>query len=209
MHHEVVPQLCSPRINDLAGRPSYGLLKEVDGTGNLSVETTGNGCPAVRSDPIRHATEMYAVTGRGAQIAGESRFANPTTTWLEARIVLRIRKLKIKPLDAWDVWICKQCKQKGRNPYTTKLTLTRIGLRPSSQRYGSQEGSHPCTRPRVAAKTDDRVLQQRCHPIDPDLLLRLEHDYEVRICHWAQARIGYPAEKVPFFPFPCFIASLN
>ena len=161
MRHEVVPQLCRPQINDVAGRPSCGLLKEVDSTGNLSVETTGNGCPAVRSDPIRHATEMYAVTGRGAQIAGESRFANPTTTWLEARLVLRIRKLKIKPLDAWDVWICKQCKQKGCIPYTTKLTLTRIGLRPSSQRYGSQEGSHPCTRPRVAAKTDDGVLQQK------------------------------------------------
>ena len=88
-------------------RPSYRLLKEVDGTGNLSVETTGNGRPAVRSDPLRHAAEMYAVTGRDAQIAGHSRFANPTTTWLEARSVVRNRKLKIKPLDAWDSWICK------------------------------------------------------------------------------------------------------
>ena len=83
------------------------MLKEVDGAGKLSVEITGNGYPAVRSDPIRHAAEMYAVTGRDAQIAGESRFANPTTTWLEARSVLRIRKFKIRPLDAWDVWICK------------------------------------------------------------------------------------------------------
>ena len=31
MHHEVVQQLCRPQINGLAGRPSYGLLKEVDG----------------------------------------------------------------------------------------------------------------------------------------------------------------------------------
>ena len=67
---------------------------------NLSVETTGNGCPAVRSNPIHHAAEMYAVTGRDAQIAGHSRFANPTTTWLEAQSVLRTRKLKINPLDA-------------------------------------------------------------------------------------------------------------
>ena len=103
-----------------------------------------------------------------------------------------------------------QCKRKGRNPYTTKLTPTSIGLRLSSQRYGSQGGSHPCTRPRVAAKTHDRVLQQRCRPIDPDLLLRLGHDCEVRICRWAQARIGCPAVEVPFFPFPCyFIACFN
>ena len=107
MRHEVVQQLCRPQIKGLTERPSYGLLKEVDGPGNLSVVTTGNGCPAVRSDPIRHAAEMYAVTGRGAQIAGQSRFANPTTTWLEARSVLRNRKLKIKPLDAWDFRICK------------------------------------------------------------------------------------------------------
>ena len=61
----------------------------------------------VRPDPIRHAAEIYGVTGRDAQIAGQSRFTNPTTTCLEARSVLRIRKLKIKPFDAWDVWICK------------------------------------------------------------------------------------------------------
>ena len=107
MHHEVVQQLCRPQIKGLAGRPSNGLLKEVDGAGNLSVEITGNGYPAVKSDPIRHAAEMYAVTGRDAQISGQSRLANPTTTWLEARSVLPNRKLKIKPLDAWDFWICK------------------------------------------------------------------------------------------------------
>ena len=50
-HHEVVLQLCRPQINGLAGRPSYGLLKEVDGPGHPSVTTTGNRCPAVRSDP--------------------------------------------------------------------------------------------------------------------------------------------------------------
>ena len=88
--------------NGLAGRPSYGLLKEVDGPGNLSVETTGNGCPAVRSDPIRHPAEICAVTGRDTRITGQSRCANPTTTWLEARSVLRNRKVKIKPLDAGD-----------------------------------------------------------------------------------------------------------
>ena len=98
MRHEVVQQLCRPQIKGLTERPSYGLLKEVDGPGNLSVVNTGNGCPAVRSDPIRHAAEMYAVTGRDAQIAGQSRFANPTTTWLEARSVRRNRKLNIKPL---------------------------------------------------------------------------------------------------------------
>ena len=68
-----------------------------------------------------------------------------------------------------------QCKWKGCNPYTTKLTPTSIGLRLSSQRNGSQEGSHPWTRSRVVAKIDDRVLQQRCRPIDPDLRQRLGH----------------------------------
>ena len=183
--------------NGLAGRPSYGLLKEVDGPGNLSVETTGNGCPAVRSDPIRHAANMYALTGRDAQIVARSRFANPATTWLEARSVLRNRKLKIKLVGGWDFWICEHnVNGKGRNPYTAKLTPTSIGLRLSSQRFGSQEGSHPYTRPRVAANTDDRVLQQSCRPIDPDLLVRLGHDCEVRVCEWAQARIGYPADEV-------------
>ena len=33
MHHEVVHQLCRRQIIGLAGRPSYGLLKEVDRTG--------------------------------------------------------------------------------------------------------------------------------------------------------------------------------
>ena len=91
----------------LARRPSYRLLKEVDGTVNVSIETTGNRCPGVRSDPIRHPAEMYAMTGQDAEVAALSRFAKPTTTWLEARIVLCNRKLKIKPLDAWDVLFCK------------------------------------------------------------------------------------------------------
>ena len=80
MHHDVVPQLCRPQVNGLAGQPPHGLLKEVDGTGNFSVETPGNGCPAVRSDPTRHAADMYPVTGWDAQISGKSRFANATTT---------------------------------------------------------------------------------------------------------------------------------
>ena len=104
----MVQQLSRPQVTGLAGRPSYGLLKEIDGTGNISVETTGNGCPAVKSDPRRHAAEMYAVTNRDAQIAGQSRFFNPTTTWLEAQSVLRTRKLKINPLDAWEFRICKR-----------------------------------------------------------------------------------------------------
>ena len=118
---------------------------------------------------------MYAVAGRDAQITGQSRFANPTTIWLEARSVLRIRKLKSRPLDVWVSDLQTQCKRKGRNPYTTKLSPMSIGLRLSSQRNGSQDGSHPCTRPRVAAKTDDRVLQPTCRLIHPDLLQRLGH----------------------------------
>ena len=78
------------------------MLKEVDSTGNLSVETTGNGCPAVRSDPIRHAAEMCAVTSQDVHIVGKFRFAN-STTWLEARSVLLTRTLKMEPLDAWDI----------------------------------------------------------------------------------------------------------
>ena len=106
MQHEGVPQLCRPQTNGPAGRPSYGLLKEVGGTGNLSVETTGNGCPAVRSDPIRHV--RYVRRDRpGRTNHRQSRFANPTTTCLEARSVLRNRKLKIKHLDALHFWIFK------------------------------------------------------------------------------------------------------
>ena len=77
MRHEVVQQLCRPQIKGLTERPSYGLLKEVDGPGNLSVVNTGNGCPAVRSDPIRHGAEMYAVTDRDAQITGQSGLLTP------------------------------------------------------------------------------------------------------------------------------------
>ena len=146
-----------------------------------------------------HAAEMYDVTGRDAQIAGQSRFANPTTTWLEARSVLPNRKFKIKPLHAWDFWICKH--NVNGNVVTTKLTPTSIGLRLSSQRYGSQGGSHPCTRPPFPAKTDDRVLQQRYRPLEPDLLLHLGHDCELQIGHWAQARIVYPADEVSFLLF--------
>ena len=118
---------------------------------NLSVETTGNGCPAVRSDPI----EMYAVAGRDARIDGQSRFANPTTTWLEARSVLQNRKLKIKPLDVWDFRICKH-NVNGRSPYTTKLTPTSIGLRLSSQRNDNQEGRQPPVHA-TACRCEDRL----------------------------------------------------
>ena len=107
--------------------------------------------------------------GRDAHIAGLSRFANPTTTWLEARSVLRNQKFKIRLLDAWEVRICKH-NVNGNVLTPTRLKYlqrVRIRLRLSSQRNVSQEGSHPRTRPRVAAKTDDRVLQQRCSPIDP------------------------------------------
>ena len=76
-----------------------------------------------------------------------------------------------------------QCKRKGCNPYTTKLTPTSIGLRLSSQRNGSQEGRNPGTRPRVAAKPDGRVLQQRCPPIDLDLLQRLGHIVRFESAH--------------------------
>ena len=38
-----------------------------------------------------------------------------------------------------------------------------------------------CSRDHVAAKIYDGVLQQRCHQVDPDLLLlRLGHDCELR-----------------------------
>ena len=66
MYHEVVRQLCRSQINGLAGRPSYGLLKEVDGPGHLSVVTKGNSFSVVWSDPIRYAAEKYTVTGRDA-----------------------------------------------------------------------------------------------------------------------------------------------
>ena len=103
-----------------------------------------------------------------------------------------------------------QCKRKGRNPYTTKLTPTSVGLRLASQRYGSQKGSHLCTRPCVAAKTDDRVLQQgaaRVTPVcfcAPHTIVRhesasgLEHGLTIRRTR------SYPSL------FPCsFVAGFN
>ena len=45
MHHEVVQQLCRPQIDGLAGRPSYGLLKEVDGTGKPFSRNHGERVP--------------------------------------------------------------------------------------------------------------------------------------------------------------------
>ena len=46
--------------------------------------TTGNRCPAVKSHPIRCAADMYAVTARNAQTAGQSRSVSTTTASLEA-----------------------------------------------------------------------------------------------------------------------------
>ena len=55
MHHEVVQQLCHPQINGLAGRPSYELLKEVDGTGKPFGRNHGERVPGgqVRSNTPR------------------------------------------------------------------------------------------------------------------------------------------------------------
>ena len=89
----MVPQRCRPQTNGLALAAAIRTAQRgIDGYWNLSVETMGNGFQAVRSDPTRHAAETYAMTGRDAEIAGKSRFANLTTIWLEARSVLRIRK---------------------------------------------------------------------------------------------------------------------
>ena len=90
----------------------------------------------------------------------------PPKPKVEDQTLRRLEHLDLQPL----------CTRKGRNPYTTKLNPTSIGLRLSSQRCGSQEGRQLCTRPRVAAKIDDRVFQQRYRPIDPDLFLRRGHD---------------------------------
>ena len=100
MHHEVIQQLCGPPIDRLPARPSYGLLKEVDGTGN---PLSRNHEEWVPGGQVRSNTPCGRDVRRdrpGRTIAEQSRFANPTTTWLEARSVLRYRKLKIKPLDA-------------------------------------------------------------------------------------------------------------
>ena len=117
---------------------------------------------------------MYAVTGRDAKIAGQSRPANSTTTSLEARSVQRHRNLEDQTLRLLGLLVLQpQCRRKGRSPYTTKRNPTSTGLCLSSQRHGSQGGNHIYTRPHAAAKIGDGVLQQRCRPIDPDLLLRL------------------------------------
>ena len=53
MHHEVVQQLCRPQIKGLAGRPSYGLLKEVDCTGKPFSRNHGERVPG---DQVRSNT---------------------------------------------------------------------------------------------------------------------------------------------------------
>ena len=57
------------------------------------------------------------MTGRDVQIAGRSRFANPTTTWLEARSAVRIFNEALRRLECLDLQT--QCKRKSRNPYST------------------------------------------------------------------------------------------
>ena len=47
----------------------------------------GESCPAVKSQPTRCTAEMYAVTARNAQTAGQSQPASTTTASLEARNV--------------------------------------------------------------------------------------------------------------------------
>ena len=203
INHEVVRQLCRPQINGLAGRPSYGLLKEVDGPEPLLVITPRNRCPAVRSGLIRHGAEMYAVTGRDAEITGQSRSAKPTTTWLEAQSVLLKRKLKIKPLDAWNIGICNHNVTGKVATPTHRKRIKRVpGYVPHHGDTAARKAA-TCALDRTSLRRsiDDRVLQQRFRPIDPDLLLHLGHDCEVRIYQWPQAQIGYPAGEVPFIPF--------
>ena len=65
----------------------------------------------------------------------------------------------------WDLQ--PQYKRKGRNPYATKRSPTITGLRLSSQRYGSQGGSHLCKRPHVAAKIDDHALNKGAARLTP------------------------------------------
>ena len=168
MHHEVVQQLCRPQINSLAGRPSYWLLKEVRGRSRKPFSRNhGERVPGgqlrcntpcgrdVRRDRPGHANRravpVYQPHHHMAR--GPKRPTKPKTKPLR-------RRLRLLDLQT-------QCKQKGLNPYTTKLTPTSIGLRLSSQRYGSQESSHPCTRPRVAAKTNDRVLNEGAARLTP------------------------------------------
>ena len=83
MHHEVVQQLCRRQIKVLAGRPSYGLLKEVDGPGKPFSRNHGEQVPGgqVRSNTPCGRDVRRNRPGR-TKIAGQSRFANPTTTWL-------------------------------------------------------------------------------------------------------------------------------
>ena len=57
------------------------------------------------------------MTGREVQIAGRSRFANPTTTWLEARSAVRIFNEALRRLECLD--LKTQCERKSRNPYST------------------------------------------------------------------------------------------
>ena len=58
MHHEVVQQLCRPQINDLAERPSYGLLKEVDGAGKPFSRKHGERVPGGQVRSNSHAAEI-------------------------------------------------------------------------------------------------------------------------------------------------------
>ena len=175
------------------------MLKEVDATGEPFIRNHGERVPGgqVRSNTSCGRDARRHRPGRTNRRA--ARFANPTTTWLEARSVLRNRKLKIKPLDAWD--FCKHNVNGKVVTPTPRNELQRVSGYVSSQGNGSQEGSNPCTRPRVAAKTDDRVLQQRCRPIDPDLLERLGHIVSYESARWLKHGLAIRQTRSHSSPF--------
>ena len=147
---------------------------------------------------------MYAVTGRDAQIIEQSRSANPTTTGLEARSVLRNRTLKIKPLDAWDVWIGNNNLDGNVATSRPRKKIQRVPSHVSCHRDTAASKAATCARERVSMRRPMIVFSHEGSARLTDLILRLGHDCEVRIYRSAQERISYPADEVLFCPLPFF-----
>ena len=78
----MVRQPCRPQVGLQGGRHTGG--GERQATLAPFGGNDGNRCPAVKSHPIRCGAEMYAVTARNVQTAGQSRPASTTTASLEA-----------------------------------------------------------------------------------------------------------------------------
>ena len=107
---------------------------------------------------MRQRCTRYAVTGRDAQIAGQSPFSNPTTMAGDSKRPTKpkVEDQTLRRLGLLDLQT--QCKLKGRNPYTTKLTPTSIGL--SLVTAKRQPGGQPPVKALVRWATGKRLTNR-------------------------------------------------